>query len=144
MKLDFIYKFIANVQNTFLGTNNSLNYRAKLIASMVAVLKDNKPELDNIIRDISNEIYKKKLQREIFLVTIKDYILIARSDCLGVDKLLKDILKLTKQNPKYINKINFVQLDKLILRKHSKENEIEIENYAQIRVLEFLKNEVIK
>lgn len=142
--MEFVYKFIANLQNMFLGTNNSLNYRAKLFACMIAVLKDNKLEYENILKEVSKEIYRKKLQREIFLATVKDYIFIAKSDILGVDKLLKDILKTTKQNPKYKNKINFVQLNKLIIRKNLKEGEGEIEDYAQIRVLEFLKNEVIK
>lgn len=143
MKLDLIYNFLANLRITFIGVNNSFDLRAKLIACIAGVVKDERQDLKRKIEQLSKEIYKKEIRRKIFLATINIYIKIIKQDTIGVDKILKGIKKLTKQNPKLKRKINFVQLDRLVLKKSIKEGEEEIEDFAQIRVLEFLKNEVI-
>lgn len=130
--------------NTFTGTNNVINFRAKLIACMIAVIKDDKPQLEQIIKNVAKDIYKDNLKRNIFLAIINNYIKIAKQNTLGIDKLLNDIKKITLKNPKYKRYINLAQLNKLVLIRHQNENETEIEDYSQIRVLEFLKNEVIK
>ncbi|MBZ7985523.1 hypothetical protein AVANS14531_04160 [Campylobacter sp. Cr9] len=143
MKLDLIYIFLANMRITFLGVNNSFDFKAKLIACVIGVVKEERQDLKRTLEKLTKEIYKKEFRRRIFLATIYQYVKLIKQDTLGVDKILKGIKKLTKQNPKLKRKINFVQLDRLVLKKSIKEGESEIEDYAQIRVLEFLKNEVI-
>lgn len=143
MKLDLIYIFLANMRITFLGVNNSFDFKAKLIACVIGVVKEERQDLKRTLEKLTKEIYKKEFRRRLFLATIYQYIKLIKQDTLGVDKILKGIKKLTKQNPKLKRKINFVQLDRLVLKKSIKEGESEIEDYAQIRVLEFLKNEVI-
>lgn len=143
MKLDLIYIFLANMRITFLGVNNSFDFKAKLIACVIGVVKEERQDLKRILEKLTKEIYKKEFRRRLFLATIYQYVKLIKQDTLGVDKILKGIKKLTKQNSKLKRKINFVQLDRLVLKKSIKEGESEIEDYAQIRVLEFLKNEVI-
>lgn len=143
MKLDLIYIFLANMRITFLGVNNSFDFKAKLIACVIGVVKEERQDLKRTLEKLTKEIYKKEFRRRLFLATIYQYVKLIKQDTLGVDKILKGIKKLTKQNPKLKRKINFVQLDRLVLKKSIKEGESEIEDYAQIRVLEFLKNEVI-
>lgn len=143
MKIDLIYIFLANMRITFLGVNNSFDFKAKLIACVIGVVKEERQDLKRILEKLTKEIYKKEFRRRLFLATIYQYVKLIKQDTLGVDKILKGIKKLTKQNPKLKRKINFVQLDRLVLKKSIKEGESEIEDYAQIRVLEFLKNEVI-
>lgn len=142
--MEFFYNFIANLRDSFFKTNNLLDLRAKLIASMIVVIKDDKPQLEQLLKNIIKDTYKSNFRRNLFLAVIKNYAKMAKNDVLGVDRLLNDIKKAIIKNPKYKSAINFAQLKKLILKKTINEGETEIEDYSQIRVLEFLKNEVIK
>ncbi|MBZ7987985.1 hypothetical protein [Campylobacter canadensis] len=141
--MNFFYKFITNLRNAFSTTNNSLNFRAKLFACMILVLKEPKNEIYLILKQLCKEIYSKKIRQEMLYYTTLQYINMNKNDPLAVDKLLKDLSKNYLKVPKYRAKLNFVRLEKMVLKKNIKENESEIEDYGQIRVIEFIKKEII-
>lgn len=122
----------------FLFHSGSLEFRAKIYAAIL-VPKGNITEKDyKILKELADEIYPKQhIRSELLVAIIKEYVLKVYSyKGYSLDKLLKEIDFDIKHQKKFVQKINFEHLRRLI--------NVENKGYGLIqqRVYEFLINEV--
>lgn len=131
------FKFLSLFREIFIYHHRSLEFRAKVFATIIAA-KLNPDEDDfETLYDISNEIYKNDENRKRVLIqTTKEYVSkIKRKDPLTLDALLLCIDQNIKDNKKYASKIDFEHLRRLI-------DIDEEEGLIQRRVYDFLLYEV--
>lgn len=121
----------------FFTHHRSLEFRAKIFASILLVKKKIVPNDYEKIVLIGKEIYPNDEKRsEILSVLTKEYVeksIILKQYTL--DELLKDIDRKIKLTPRYAKKIDFSHLRRLI-------SDDEYEALLQQRVYEFLVYEV--
>ena len=104
--------FLSFFRELFVHNHRSLEFRAKLFASMIASNKaDNEKEYD-ILRDIAKEIYKNDEYRiDVLIHTTKEYVdKIVENNSLDIDCLILDIDKKLKKHKRYVGKINMNHL----------------------------------
>ncbi len=133
--MNFKLRFLAIFREFFIYHHKSLEFRAKIFASMLVANKNSqKTDLDEL-KDIATEIYPNdKTRVEILIATTLEFIDKCNNE-LNLDALLFDIDKQLKHNPKFAKKIDFSHLRRLM-------SDDEEETLIQQRVYEFLVNEV--
>lgn len=121
----------------FLYHHISLEYRAKLFATMIASQDDTCAY--EKLQEIAKDIYKDDEYRvDVLVHTTKEYVSkIHSNDALSIDHLLIDIDNEGKKNRRFIEKINMDHLKSLYC--DNSETNIQI---LQTRILEFFENQI--
>ena len=138
--MDLKTKFLSFFRELFIYHHKSLEFRAKVFASMIASNKKEDSVEYEILREIAKEVYKDQHRIDILVATTKEYVeKIINIKSLNIDSLIKDIDREIRANPRYITKINIRHLKKfLISQDHTNE-----ETYLlQLRIIEYFKNEL--
>ncbi len=119
--------------------HSSLEFRAKLLASMIAAAGEIKECERDLLDKISKEIYiDNKDRAEILYHTTIEYVQkVIEDNGLDLDELLIDIDKELKENPRFVEKIDIDSLKKFI--GCSLDEDVKI---TRIRIIEFLENEI--
>ncbi|EAJ0348789.1 hypothetical protein YZ38_05580 [Campylobacter lari] len=134
--LSIFANFLSKFREFFVPSHLSLEFRAKSFAAIIVANKNIKAEIWQVLADIASEIYPKDKSRQAILVqTSKEYVDRILKSELSLDTLLKNIALLLKKNPRYIQKIKFDKLERLI-------DKNEEESLVQLRVYEFFEQEV--
>jgi hypothetical protein len=131
--------FLSFFRELFVYHHHSLEFRAKLFASMIASNKvDNSCEY-KILKKIAEEIYKDDEYRvDVLVHTTREYVnKIIENDLLDIDHLIIDIDKELKKHKRYVNKINMNHL-----RSFYACNGDEDTILLQTRILEYFESEI--
>ncbi len=132
--------FLSFFRENFLYHHSSLEFRAKLLAAMIAVDKKVDDCEEKILKEIAKEIYKDDEARIYVLIsTTKEYVeKIIQKNGLDLNELILHINKDLKEAKRFHQKIDIKQLEKLLIC--SKDDE---EKYlTQKRIIEFLQNQI--
>lgn len=128
---------ISFLRQIFVSKHRSLEFRARVLASMMVCKKKFSQSDFEKIQSIAFEIYKDDFINAFFLkYTVKEFTIKYQEMNYGLDKLLREIDKELRYTKRYVKKINFKDLRQLICK--TDENEA----FLQERVYEFLLNEV--
>ncbi|AJC91527.1 hypothetical protein CSUB8523_1827 [Campylobacter subantarcticus LMG 24377] len=134
--LSIFANFLSKFREFFVPSHLSLEFRAKTFAAIIVAKKNIKQESWQILADIASEIYPDDKSRQAILVqTSKEYVEKILKNELNLDSLLKNIAMLLKKNPRYVKKVNFHRLERLI-------DKNEEESLIQLRVYEFFEQEI--
>ena len=131
--------FLSFFRELFVYHHTSLEFRAKLFASMIASNKaDNSCEYV-VLKKIAKDIYKDDEYRvDVLVHTTKEYVnKIIQNDSLDIDHLILDIDKELKRHKRFVNKINMNHL-----RSFYTCNGDEDTILLQTRILEFYESEI--
>ncbi len=131
--------FLSFFRELFVYHHTSLEFRAKLFASMIASNKvDNSCEY-LVLKKIAKEIYKDDEYRvDVLVHTTKEYVnKIIQNDLLDIDHLLLDIDKELKRHKRFVNKINMNHLRSFYACNGDEETIL-----LQTRILEFYESEI--
>jgi hypothetical protein len=131
--------FLSFFRELFVYHHTSLEFRAKLFASMIAANKIINVNEYKILKDIAKEIYKDDEYRvDVLVHTTKEYVnKIIQNDSLDIDRLLLDIDKDLKKYKRFASKINLEHL-----KKFYNHNADEDTILLQTRILEFYESEL--
>ena len=131
---DYIFSVFREIS---ISHHRSIEFRAKIFAAMLLAKKKQTDEDYENLREIASEIYSDDSRRVGVLVSIvSEYIQKAHTyKSLNLDSLLIEIDKEIKNVPRYVKKIDFSHLRRLI-------SDDENDALIQQRVYEFLVNEV--
>ena len=131
---DYIFSVFREIS---ISHHRSIEFRAKIFAAMLLAKKKQTDEDYENLREIASEIYSDDSRRVGVLVSIvSEYIQKAHTyKSLNLDSLLVEIDKEIKNVPRYVKKIDFSHLRRLI-------SDDENDALIQQRVYEFLVNEV--
>ncbi|MDY6056794.1 MAG: hypothetical protein SPI60_03195 [Campylobacter lanienae] len=130
--------FLSIFRELFVPHYRSLEFRAKIFTAMLiaknSILDSDYQEVEEIAKDI----YKDDKKRiHILVQTVKEYVEKAtQASKLNLDILLKDIDYELKMIKRYVKKIDFEHLRRLMI------NSDEIDAIFQQQVYEFFLNEV--
>jgi|LGOV01.1.fsa_nt_gb hypothetical protein len=131
--------FLSFFRELFVYHHTSLEFRAKLFASMIASNQvDNSCEYV-VLKKIAEEIYKDDEYRvDVLVHTTKEYVnKIIQNDSLDIDHLLLDIDKELRRHKRFVDKINMNHL-----RSFYACNGDEDTILLQTRILEFYESEI--
>jgi len=133
-------KFLSFFRELFIYHHKSLEFRAKVFASMIASNKKEDSVEYEILREIAKEIYKDQYRIDVLVATSKEYVeKIINIKSLNIDSLIKDIDKEIRKNPRYITKINIRHLKKFLVDINHTHEETHL---LQMRIIEYFKNEL--
>ncbi len=139
-----IFKKIKNILFAFFReflvfNHSSLEFRAKLLASMVSASDSYNECEEETLKNVAYIIYKKDENRaEILINTTMEYVnKVKENNGLNVDDLIIDINKNLKKHPKFFKKID---LD--ILKKFLKCKAATDEKLLRLRIIEYFQNEL--
>ena len=130
--------FLSIFRELFVPHYRSLEFRAKIFTAMLiaknSILDSDYQEVDEIAKDIYGDD-KKRIH--ILVQTVKEYVEKAtQGSKLNLDLLLKDIDYELKMIKRYVKKIDFEHLRRLMI------NSDEMDAIFQQQVYEFFLNEV--
>jgi hypothetical protein len=131
--------FLSFFRELFVYHHTSLEFRAKLFASMIATNKiDNTCEY-KVLKKIAKDIYDEDEYRvDVLVHTTKEYVnKIIQNDSLDIDRLLLDIDKEIKKNKRFVDKINMNHLRSFYSCNGDEETAL-----LQTRILEFYESEI--
>jgi len=131
--------FLSFFRELFVYHHTSLEFRAKLFASMIASNKvDNSCEYKTL-KKIAKEIYKDDEYRvDVLVHTTREYVnKIVQNDSLDIDHLILDIDKELKRHKRFINKINMDHLRSFYSCNGDEETIL-----LQTRILEYYESEI--
>lgn len=133
-------KFLSFFRELFIYHHKSLEFRAKVFASMIASNKKEDSVEYEILREIAREIYSDQYRIDVLVETTKEYVeKIINIKSLNIDSLIKEIDREIRRNPRYITKINIRHLKKFLINtKHTDE----ATHLLQMRIIEYFKNEL--
>ncbi|PSM53058.1 hypothetical protein CBLAS_0008 [Campylobacter blaseri] len=128
-------KFFLFFKELFVFNHKSLEFRAKIFTAMFLAKKTRNEEDYDKLREIIKEIYPdNKTRVDILMATIKEYVKLADTyKSISLDSILRDIDRDLKYKKRYIKKIDFSHLRRII---NLSEDEDDI--LIQQRVYEFL------
>lgn len=130
--------FLSIFRELFVPHYRSLEFRAKILAAML-IAKKNLVDSDyEDVAQIAKDIYGDDKKRiHILIQTVKEYVDKAtQGGELNLDSLLKDIDYELKNIKRYVKKIDFAHLRRLMI------NSDEVDAHFQQQVYEFFLNEV--
>jgi hypothetical protein len=133
---NYIYSFF---REFLVFHHSSLEFRAKLLASMISI-KESMDECEKeTLESIASEIYKDDENRaEILVNTTLEYVKkVHEMNDLYVDDLILDIDKSLKRYPKFYKKIDIEKLNRFLKCKASTD-----EKLLRLRILEYFKREL--
>jgi len=138
--LNFITKFLSFFREFFIYHHKSLEFRAKVFASMIASnQKDDDVEYE-ILKEVAKEIYKDQYRINVLVETTKEYVeKIINIKSLNIDSLIKEIDREIRKNPRYITKINIRHLKKFLVQPEHTDEKTYL---LQLRIIEYFKNEL--
>jgi len=131
--------FLSFFRELFVYHHTSLEFRAKLFASMIASNKiDNSCEY-KVLKKIAKEIYKDDEYRvDVLVHTTKEYVnKIIQNESLDIDCLLIDIDRQIKKHKRFAEKINMNHLRSFYACNGDEETVL-----LQTRILEFYESEI--
>jgi len=138
--LDLKTNFLSFFRELFIYHHKSLEFRAKVFASMIASNKKEDSIEYEILREIAKEIYKDQHRIDILVATTKEYVeKIINIKSLNIDSLIKDVDREIRANPRYITKINIRHLKKFLISPDHTDEETYL---LQLRIIEYFKNEL--
>jgi len=131
--------FLSFFREFFVHNHTSLEFRAKLFASMIATNKVDDSCEYKVLKNVAKEIYKDDEYRiDVLVHTTKEYVnKIIQNDSLDIDHLLLDIDRQLKKHKRFIDKINMNHL-----RSFYACNGDEDTILLQTRILEFYESEI--
>jgi hypothetical protein len=133
-------RFLSFFRDIFVYHTSSLEFRAKIIASVIAIKHGLNECEEEILQDIAKKTYKNDEARANLLIEVtKEYInkIIDKNE-LDINALIKNIDTTLKNSKRFAYKINIKELKRFL--ECSKDNE-EI-NIIQQRIIEFLQMEI--
>lgn len=133
-------RFLLFFRDLFVYHTSSLEFRAKVYATVIAI-KDGMCECEEeILKDIAKRIYKKDEARaELLLQVTKEYVnKIIEKNELDINALIKNIDKELKNSNRFAQKISIKDL-KRFLECSGIDEETKI---IQTRIIEFLQLEI--
>ena len=133
-------RFLSFFRDIFVYHTSSLEFRAKIIASVIAIKHGINECEEKILEDIAKKTYKNDEARAKLLIEVtKEYInKIIEKNELDINDLIKNIDTTLKNSKRFAYKINIKELKRFL--ECSKDNE-EI-NIIQQRIIEFLQMEI--
>jgi len=138
--LNFKARFLSFFREIFIYHHESLEFRAKVFASMIASNKKDDAVEYEILKKVAKEIYKDEHRINILVQTTKEYVdKIIKVKSLNIDSLIKDINKEIRKNPRFIKKINIRHLKSFLV----KDEDTDEDTYLlQKKIIEYFKNEM--
>ncbi len=138
--MNFITKFLSFFREIFIYHHKSLEFRAKVFASMIASNeKDDSVEYE-MLRRVAKEIYKDEYRVNVLVETTREYVeKIINIKSLNIDSLIKEINKEIRLNPRFIQKLNIRHLKSFIIEKKYANEDTYL---LQKRIIEYYKNEI--
>ncbi|CAD7288170.1 hypothetical protein [Campylobacter suis] len=135
--MGFKFRFLSAFREFLVYHHKSLEFRAKVFAAIIGAKLSPDDDDFEILTQIATEIYENDQNRRDFLIQLtKEYVAkVKKNDHLTLDALLNNIDKELKAHKRYVSKIDFDHLRRLMV---GSEDEIII----QQRVYEFLVSEV--
>ena len=135
--MNFKINYLSFFRGLFLRSD-SIEFRAKIFASMLLAKKKIEDKDYELLKTIIEEIYaKNSIRINILIAIIKEYISMVKNyKSYTLDTILKDIDRDLKLQSRYVKKINFEHLRRII----SSSNEDDA--LIQQRIYEFLLSEV--
>jgi len=133
-------RFLSFFRDIFVYHTSSLEFRAKILASVIAIKHGINECEEEILEDIAKKTYKNDEARAALLVQVtKEYInkIIDKNE-LDINDLIKNIDSTLKSSKRFAYKINIKELKRFL--ECSKDDE-EI-NIIQRRIIEFLQLEI--
>jgi len=136
-------RFLSFFRDIFVYHTSSLEFRAKIIASVIAIKHGINECEEEILEDIAKKTYKNDEARaELLIQVTKEYInkinkIIDKNE-LDINALIKNIDNELKNSKRFAYKINIKELKRFL--ECSKDDE-EI-NIIQQRIIEFLQLEI--
>jgi len=138
--LNFKTKFLSFFREFFIYHHKSLEFRAKVFASMIASNKKDDEVEYEILGEIAKEIYKDPYRISVLVETTKEYVeKIINIKSLNIDSLIKEIDREIRKNPRYITKINIRHLKKFLVNSKNTDKQTYL---LQLRIIEYFKNEL--
>jgi hypothetical protein len=133
-------RFLLFFRDIFVYHTSSLEFRAKVYASVIAVKGYMDECEEEILKDISNRIYRSDKARSLLLILVtKEYIdKIIEKNGLDINALIKNIDIELKKSNRFAYKINIEDLKRFLACKNSDKDV----NIIQKRVIEFLQMEI--
>jgi len=131
--------FLSFFRELFVYHHTSLEFRAKLFASMIASNQIDNSHEYVVLKKIAKEIYKDDEYRvDVLVHTTKEYVnKIIKNDSLDIDHLLLDIDRELKKHKRFINKINMNHLRSFYACSGDEDTIL-----LQTRILEFYESEI--
>jgi len=133
-------RFLSFFRDIFVYHTSSLEFRAKLIASVIAIKYGINECEENLLKEIAKKTYPKDEARAELLIQItKEYInKIIEKNELDINALIKNIDNELKKSKRFAYKINIKDLKKFLeCNKDDEESSI-----IQQRIIEFLQLEI--
>jgi len=138
--LNFKARFLSFFREIFIYHHKSLEFRAKVFASMIASNKKDDALEYKILEKLASEIYKDKYRINVLVQTTKEYVdKIIEVKSLNIDSLIKDINKEIQRNPKFIQKINIKHLKSFLVKDEHTDEDIYL---LQKKIIEYFENEM--
>jgi len=129
--------FFSAFREFFVHHHNSLEFRAKIFALIIAANEESEDRCYDIVKDLSMEIYKNDEDRaNLLMLSTKELVQkVKDNNGLDIDILITHIQKEVKDVPRYAKKIEIEKLQPLLETTHDKD----ILSYQE-NILEFLQN----
>ncbi len=110
------HKFFNAFREIFVHHYNSLDFRAKVLALVIAANENPKVENFILVKEIANEIYKGDEDRaNLLMLTTKELIDKIHSEhTLSMDTLVESIVNNVKLVPRYAKKIDIESLQRFL------------------------------
>jgi len=131
--------FLSFFRELFVYHHTSLEFRAKLFASMIVSNKVDDEYDYKVLKKIAKDIYKDDEHRiDVLVHTTKEHVnKVIRDNSLDIDSLILDINKDLKQNKRFVKKINMEHLRSFYACGGDEEVAL-----LQTRILEYYENEI--
>ncbi len=132
--------FLTFFRDVFVYHNSSLEFRAKLFASIIGANKDVDTCEEKILHKVAREIYPDDEARaDVFVLTTKEYVnKIIQNNGLDLNELILAIDQELRDVRRFCDKVDLEKLRRFLV---CSENDEETQ-FIQRKILEFLENEV--
>ena len=134
----FKIKFLSFFRDIFIYHTSSLEFRAKVFASIISVNNNMDSCEEKILVELSEKIYKSRARAQLLVQVTQEYIhKIVEKNELDLNALIKNIDNDIKNHKRFAYKINIKDLKRFLECTSDKEEKI-----IQIRIIEFLQSEI--
>jgi len=131
-------RFLSFFRDIFIYHTSSLEFRAKVFASVISVDKKMDRCEEKILLELSEKIYNSKPRAQLLVQVTHEYIdKIVAENKLDLNALIKKIDSDLKKHRRFAYKINIQDLKKFLECTTNEETKI-----IQTRIIEFLQSEI--
>ena len=138
------HRFFNAFKEIFVHHHNSLDFRAKIFALIIAA--NDKPKIDNyiLVKNLALQIYKNDEDRaNLLLLTTKEFVeKIQSTHSLTEDSLVESIVRNLKLVPRYAKKIDIEALKQFL--QYAQDEDTMLYQERILEFLEKLKKETLK